>query len=139
MLNVTVLFNWHRRQQCSGSSDEFEVEEINEVKDVKPLYTEEEEENLPIFKHEDKVPDSDMSSDDEKNFINDEEESVDSHSNFENEEDSDDNSEDSNSYVNPYMERNKDIEREDILKVLAKSTEKDKSNQKRSVKWYFIG
>ena len=100
------------------------------------MFTEEEEENLPIFKHEDKVPDSDMSSDDEKNFINDEEESVDSHSNFENEEDSDDNSEDSNSYVNPYMERNKDIEREDILKVLSKSTEKDKSNQKRSVEWY---
>ena len=117
-------------QETSSSSQESEPEEVKTEIDNKPLCTEEEEQCLPMFQHEEKPPDSDMSSEDDKNFINDDE-SIDCSSNSESEEGSLKSSEESSAYINPYMERNNEFEREDIMKILSKSTEKDKNNQKR--------
>ena len=121
---------FYRLQETSSSSQESEPEDIKTEMDNKPLYTEEEEQRLPMFQHEEKPPDSDMSSEDDKNFINDDE-SIDCSSNSESEEGSLKSSEESSAYINPYMERNNEFEREDIMKILSKSTEKDKNNQKR--------
>lgn len=122
--------NWYRLRQDSSSSQKSETDENNTDIDIKPLYTEEQEQELPMFKHEEKPPDSDMSSEDDNDFIDDDE-SIDGSSDSESEEDSVIVSEDSNSYINPYMERNNEFEREDIMKILSKSTEKDRNNQKR--------
>ena len=84
-----------------------------------------------MFEHEDKPPDSDVPSEDDRDFINDNDSSDNIISNSESEKESIMNSEDSDSYINPYMERNNELEREDIMKILSKSTEKDKQNQKR--------
>merc|ERR1719288_272328 len=116
-----------RLRQDSRSSQKSETDENNTDIDIKPLYTEEQE--LPMFKHEEKPPDSDMSSEDDNDFIDDDE-SIDGSSDSESEVDSVIVSEDSNSYINPYMERNNEFEREDIMKILSKSTEKDRNNQK---------
>ena len=124
--------NWYRLRQDSSSSQKSEIDESNSDIDIKPLYTEKQEENLPMFKHEEKPPDSDMSSEDDNDFINDDE-SIDESSDSKSEKDSVIVSEDSNSYMNPYMERNNEFEREDIMKILSKSTEKDRNNQKRWV------
>lgn len=118
-----------RLRQDSSSSQKSEIDESNSDIDIKPLYTEKQEENLPMFKHEEKPPDSDMSSEDDNDFINDDE-SIDESSDSKSEKDSVIVSEDSNSYMNPYMERNNEFEREDIMKILSKSTEKDRNNQK---------
>merc|ERR1719367_1326044 len=118
-----------RLRQDSSSSQKSETDENNTDIDIKPLYTEEQEQELPMFKHEERPPDSDMSSEDDNDFIDDDE-SIDGSSDSESEEDSVIVSEDSNSYINPYMERNNEFEREDIMKILSKSTEKDRNNQK---------
>ena len=94
-------------------------------------FTEEEEANLPTFQHENFPPESDDSEpprDDD--FINDNDEETSSRSDCSKDE-SDNATSDDNVYINPYVERNKEMEREDLLEVLSKSTEKDRTNKKR--------
>ena len=93
--------------------------------------TEEEEANLPTFKHENFPPESDdsESSSDDDDFINGNDEETSSQSDCSNNE-SDNGTSGNNVYINPYLERNKEMEREDLLDVLSKSTEKDRSNKK---------
>ena len=122
------------RQICSDeevSSSNENIEDNPEHRDIKSLlYTEKEEEKLPSFKHEEHPPESE-DSEEEHDFINDEEDTEHSTSSSEGAEDGSDKSEDSESYVNPYMERNNEMERQDILQILSKSTEKDKDNKRR--------
>jgi hypothetical protein len=121
------------RVEDSNTSEESESEEITEKRTIMPLFTEEEEEKLPTFNHEENPPVSEDSEDD-GNFINDEDESNPEASNSENSEDSEDNdnkSDNSESYMNPYLERNNEMEHQNIMQILSKSTEKDKSNKKR--------
>ena len=121
------------RVEDSNTSEESESEEITEKRTIMPLFTEEEEEKLPTFNHEENPPVSEDSEDDD-NFINDEDESNPEASNSENSEDSEDNdnkSDNSESYINPYLERNNEMEHQNIMQILSKSTEKDKSNKKR--------
>ena len=122
------------RQICSDeeiSSSNENIEDNPEHGDTKSLlYTEKEEEKLPSFKHEEHPPESE-DSEEEHDFINDEEDTEHSTSSSEGAEDGSDKSEDSESYVNPYMERNNEMERQDILQILSKSTEKDKDNKRR--------
>jgi len=121
-----------RRRQRLKSNEESDNEELNDEKHVRPSTAEEEEERLKNSKIKRKLFDCDMSSEDDTNFINDDEESAASHFSSETEEYSDSKSEENvNTYANPYMERNNEFERENIMEVLSKSTEKDKSNQKR--------
>ena len=126
----------HREQWSSNSSissfiQESEDEEIQSEKLVQPLFTEEEENKLPVFKHEEGPPESEDSEEEEDNFINDEEDPVNDDSRSEVSEDSGEKSDDSESYVNPYMERNDEMERQNIFQILSKSTEKDKTNKRR--------
>ena len=81
VVNLSDL-NLSPAKPTSSSSQESEPEEVKTEIDNKPLYTEEEEQCLPMFQHEEKPPDSDMSSEDDKNFINDDE-SIDCSSNSE--------------------------------------------------------
>ena len=88
-----------------------------------------------MFKEEELPPESEQSGEDEENdFINDEDdESGDDDSKSESSECKSDKSDQSETetYNNPYMERNEEMERQDIFQILSKSTEKDKSNKKR--------
>ena len=95
-----------------------------------PLFTEEEERKLPMFNHEENPPASE-DSEDEDNFINDEDESDTGASDSVHSEDSENKSDNSESYINPYLERNNELEHQNIMEILSKSTEKDKSNKKR--------
>jgi len=85
---------------------------------------------------------SDTSSDDENQFINDKEsengdsytsngESENADQEYKSEDENVFNDNDPDSYANPYMARNDKFEREDIMRVLSKSTEKDHDNRIR--------
>ena len=98
------------------------------------MFTEEEEQMLPNFQHEEAPPESESSTeDDENDFINDDDDdSGNDSSKAESLEGESDHSDSLEAYKNPYMERNEALERQDILQILSKSTEKDKTNKK----WY---
>jgi len=99
---------------------------------------------------------SDTTSDDENQFINDEEsdnrdsysssgESKNTDQEYKSEDENVFNGNDPHSYANPYMIRNDKLENEDIMRVLSKSTEKDRKNSKKntekkleSINWKFI-
>ena len=126
LFSIFILF---REDRNSNSDEIIEGNEIN----VSYGLTEEEEVNLPTFKHEDFPPESDDSEPSrDDDFINDNDEETSSRSDCSKDE-SDNGTSDDNVYINPYLERNKEMEREDLLEVLSKSTEKDKANKKRYV------
>ena len=113
-----------------STSEESESEGLPKKRRIMPLFTEEEERKLPMFNHEENPPASE-DSEDEDNFINDEDESDTGGSDSVHSEDSENKSDNSESYINPYLERNNELEHQDIMEILSKSTEKDKSNKKR--------
>ena len=113
-----------------SESEKSESEKMQTKRRIMPLFTEEEEEKLPIFNHEENPPVSEDSEDDD-NFINDEDDSNPETSNSEHSEENDNKSDNSESYINPYLERNNELEHQNIMEILSKSTEKDKSNKKR--------
>ena len=91
---------------------------------------EEDDPNFPSSSNEENSSNSDLSSDNENDFV-DEEQSPYSDSESEKEKERIIKVDGSQIYANPYMERNDDIERQDIMKVLSKSTEKDKDNHEK--------
>ena len=80
------------------------------------------EDDLPMFEHEEFPPESDKEEDSDN--------VKDAKLGDLTVESSDESCEDGG-YKNPYLERNKEIDREDILNLLSKSTQKDKNNKKK--------
>jgi len=119
-----------RARQCRSSSEVSNNENI-QTESIRSL-RKDDKQHLVAVSDEENSSDSDVSSDSDNYFVNDEQ-SIMSYSNSESEIEQVIKNNPSQLYANPYMERNDDLERKDIMKVLSKSTEKDIDNRERYV------
>ena len=119
-----------KARQCRSSSEESDNENIQR-ENIKSLRKDDNQHELTLS-NEENSSDSDVSSDGHHHFVSDEQ-SIISDSKSESEMEQDIKNDPSQLYANPYMERNDDLERKDIMKILSKSTEKDIDNRERYV------
>ena len=119
-----------KARQCRSSSEESDNEIILR-ENIKSLRKEDNQHEL-TSSDEENSSDSDVSSDGDNHFVSDEQ-SIISDSKSESEMEQDIKNNPSQLYANPYMERNDDLERKDIMKILSKSTEKDIDNREKYV------